>query len=88
MGVTRKVLKPGNEAEKPMKGDEIIVEYTGNLYDETKGPSNDFRGKEFDSSKGRGDFKILIGMGKVIKGWDEEILQMSLGEICILTITG
>lgn len=46
MGVTRKVVKPGDEAEKPRKGDEVIIEYTGNLYDETKGASNDFRGKQ------------------------------------------
>ena len=86
MGVTRKVLKQGNGVDKPKKGDEVTIEYTGNLYDESKGPNNDFRGKQyvalggiisipipthsarFDSSKGRGDFKTAIGVGKVIKG--------------------
>ena len=46
MGVTRKVLKQSNEVEKPMKGDEVTIEYTGYLYDELKGASNDFRGKQ------------------------------------------
>ncbi len=45
MGVTRKVLKPGNGIDKPKKGDEVTIEYTGNLYDE-KCADNDYRGKE------------------------------------------
>ncbi|MCJ1436699.1 hypothetical protein MMC27_006081, partial [Xylographa pallens] len=68
MGVTRKVLKQGNGVDKPKPGDEVTIEYTGNLYDESKGASNDYRGKQFDSSVGRGDFKTAIGVGKVIKG--------------------
>ncbi|KAL8703966.1 MAG: hypothetical protein Q9201_002867 [Fulgogasparrea decipioides] len=69
MGVQRKVLKQGNGTTKPKKGDEVTIEYTGNLYDETKA-DNDFRGKQFDSSVGRGDFKTKIGVGKVIRGTD------------------
>ena len=87
MGVTRKVLKQGNGVDKPKKGDEVTIEYTGNLYEEAKGANNDYRGKQyvevalpssllkltlplyrFDSSKGRGDFKTAIGVGKVIRG--------------------
>jgi FK506-binding protein 1 len=45
MGVTRKILKPGNGADKPKKGDEVTIEYTGNLYDE-KFADNDYRGKQ------------------------------------------
>ncbi|KAL8677687.1 MAG: hypothetical protein Q9186_005900 [Xanthomendoza sp. 1 TL-2023] len=67
MGVTRKVLKEGNGTDKPKKGDEVTIEYTGNLYDE-KEEDNDCRGKQFDSSVGRGDFKTKIGVGKVIRG--------------------
>ena len=40
---------------------------------------------------GRGDFDVAIGTGRVIKGWDEGIVQleggMSLGEKSTLTIT-
>lgn len=45
MGVTRKVLKEGNGVDKPKKGDEVTIEYTGNLYDESQA-SNDYRGKK------------------------------------------
>ncbi len=33
MGVTRKILKQGNGVDKPKKGDEVTIEYTGSLYD-------------------------------------------------------
>ncbi|KAL8933882.1 MAG: hypothetical protein Q9211_005527, partial [Gyalolechia sp. 1 TL-2023] len=87
MGVERKVLKEGNGTDKPKKGDEVTIEYTGNLYDESEA-DNDYRGKEFDSSVGRGDFKTKIGVGKVIRGWDEGVTEMTLGEKSILTISG
>jgi FK506-binding protein 1 len=41
------------------------MEYTGNLYDE-KAPGG--KGKQFDSSVGRGDFNTQIGVGTLIKG--------------------
>lgn len=47
MGVTRKVLKQGNGTDKPKKGDIVTIQYTGNLYDESKGANNDYRGKEY-----------------------------------------
>ena len=46
MGVTRKVLKQGNGTDKPKKGDEVTIEYTGNLYDE-KYADNDYRGEKY-----------------------------------------
>ena len=46
MGVTRKIVTKGNGTDKPKKGDTVTIEYTGNLYDETKGSKNDFRGKQ------------------------------------------
>lgn len=45
MGVTRKVLKEGNGKDKPVKGDEVTIEYTGNLYDE-EAHHNDYRGEQ------------------------------------------
>ena len=95
MGVDKKTITKGNGTDTPRKGDEVTIEYTGNLYDESKGAKADFRGTQcvyphaipaacqplskcnanrhpsatrFDSSKGRGDFKTQIGVGKVIKG--------------------
>ena len=45
-------------------------------------------GTQFDSSikKGR-PFKFQIGVGRVIRGWDEGVMLMSLGEKAILRIT-
>jgi FKBP-type peptidyl-prolyl cis-trans isomerase len=43
--------------------------------------------QRFDSSVDRGKpFEFTIGVGKVIKGWDIGVQQMSLGEKSILHI--
>ena len=46
MGVTRKIVTKGNGTDRPKKGDDVTIEYTGNLYDESKGAKSDFRGKQ------------------------------------------
>lgn len=54
----------------PQKGQTVTVHYTGTLLNGTK----------FDSSVDRGtpaDFKI--GVGNVIKGWDEGLMSMKVG---------
>ena len=48
------------------------MHYTGTLASD---------GSVFDSSVDRGmPFEFTLGLGMVIKGWDEGIAQMSLGE--------
>jgi FKBP-type peptidyl-prolyl cis-trans isomerase len=55
----------------------IHVSYTGWLYD---GCAKDFKGEKFDSSDGRiTPFGFLVGVGKVIKGWDDGLLGMKEG---------
>jgi len=89
MGVTKQIISPGNGVDKAKEGDTITMEYTGNLYDPNK---ENHKGDQFDSSVGRGDFKTRIGVGQVIRGWDEGVLAtdggMTLGEKATLTITG
>jgi FKBP-type peptidyl-prolyl cis-trans isomerase len=67
MGVTKKVLTPGNGSDKAKAGDKVAMVYTGWLEDTSK-PEN--KGEQFDSSVGRGDgtFPVNIGTGQVIKG--------------------
>mmetsp|Transcript_151315 Transcript_151315/g.267050 ORF Transcript_151315/g.267050 Transcript_151315/m.267050 type:complete len:133 (-) Transcript_151315:57-455(-) len=77
-GVVRVVLKDGDQKNYPKTGDELTMHYTGTL------ASN---GSKFDSSLDRGKpFTFKIGIGAVIRGWDEGVVQMSLGEKAKLTI--
>ena len=58
-------------------GKKVEVHYTGKLTD----------GSVFDSSLTRGKpFSFTLGEGQVIKGWEEGILGMRVGEKRILTI--
>ncbi|KAI9844817.1 MAG: hypothetical protein M1837_005235 [Sclerophora amabilis] len=86
MGVDKKILKNGDQTLFPQKGDTVTIEYTGCLYDSARA-EQDYKGQKFDSSIGRGDFVTTIGEGKVIKGWDEGVLNMSLGEKSTLIIS-
>lgn len=59
----------------PVKGQRCMVHYTGWL-DDGRGQ----RGKKFDSSVDRGQpLAIPIGVGRVIKGWDEGLMTMKVG---------
>ncbi|RSL71922.1 FK506-binding protein 1B [Fusarium duplospermum] len=83
MGVTKTTHVEGTGAV-PTVGQTVTIEYTGFLKDESK-PDN--KGTQFDSSVGRGDFVVKIGVGQVIKGWDEGVTQMKVGEKATLDIT-
>ncbi|ODA83246.1 hypothetical protein RJ55_01758 [Drechmeria coniospora] len=83
MGVTKTTITEGTGVV-PSPGDRVSIEYTGWLKDTSK-PGN--KGDQFDSSVGRGDFVVAIGTGAVIKGWDEGVTQMKVGEKATLDIT-
>lgn len=82
-GLQIKTLTNGH-GEAAEAGDYVTVHYTGWLYDETA-PDN--RGEKFDSSVDRGErFQFPLGAGRVIKGWDEGVAGMLIGEKRELTI--
>lgn len=69
-GLQYVVLTEGTGAT-PQAGQQVTVHYTGTLAD----------GSKFDSSRDRGSpFRFKIGVGQVIKGWDEGVLDMQVGE--------
>jgi len=58
----------------PKAGQTCVMHYTGWLYE------NGAKGAKFDSSLDRGEpFEFQIGMGQVIKGWDEGVATMKVG---------
>jgi len=66
-------------------GDYVEVHYTGWLHDET---AADNRGNKFDSSVDRGEkFHFRLGAGQVIKGWDQGVAGMLIGEKRELTLS-
>lgn len=59
---------------QPAAGQTCIMHYTGWLYQDGK------KGAKFDSSVDRGQpFEFPLGMGRVIKGWDEGVAAMKIG---------
>ena len=77
-GLKYQVLKKGTGTTKPTKGQTVQVNYTGTLKK---------TGEKFDSSYDRGQtFDFKLGQGAVIKGWDEALADMTVGERRLLTI--
>ncbi|EUC32615.1 hypothetical protein COCCADRAFT_98309 [Bipolaris zeicola 26-R-13] len=71
------VTRPVECTRKTKNGDKVSMMYKGTLVDGTK----------FDSSYDSGrPFRFTIGRGQVIKGWDQGLLDMCIGEGRKLTI--
>jgi FKBP-type peptidyl-prolyl cis-trans isomerase len=70
-------IKPG-AGEGLAAGKIAVVQYTGWLYDAA---AKDNKGKQFDSSRTLGQpFRFPVGTGQVIKGWDQGVVGMKVGE--------
>jgi FKBP-type peptidyl-prolyl cis-trans isomerase len=75
-GMTIEVLKEGSGVEIK-SGQTAVVGYVGSLVD----------GTIFDASARHGqDFSFPLGAGMVIKGWDQGVVGMKVGETRKLTI--
>ena len=82
-GLTARILRAG-DGQAAAAGDSVEVHYTGWLYDPE---APDSRGDKFDSSVDRDQkFNFPLGAGRVIKGWDQGVAGMQIGEVRELTI--
>jgi peptidylprolyl isomerase len=77
-GLTYLITKKGTGAQLKA-GDTAVMHYTGTLTN----------GVKFDSSHDRGEpFEFKLGAGQVIKGWDEGVAKLRVGDHAILVIPG
>ncbi len=75
-GLKYKIIEEGYGV-KPLAGQKIKAHYSGYL----------LNGAKFDSSYDRRKpLEFQVGVGRVIKGWDEALLDMKVGEQRILKI--
>eukprot|EP00593_Proboscia_inermis_P005095 CAMPEP_0171305674 /NCGR_PEP_ID=MMETSP0816-20121228/15539_1 /TAXON_ID=420281 /ORGANISM="Proboscia inermis, Strain CCAP1064/1" /LENGTH=112 /DNA_ID=CAMNT_0011786673 /DNA_START=225 /DNA_END=563 /DNA_ORIENTATION=+ len=81
MGFTKTILRAGNGI-LPRRGQEVTVHCTG------FGKNRDMSQK-FWSTKdpGQQPFTFAVGLGQVIKGWDESVIGMSIGEVAKIHCT-
>ncbi|KAE8574294.1 hypothetical protein XENTR_v10003364 [Xenopus tropicalis] len=76
MGVKSGNYLRGDGRTFPKKGQTVVVHYVGSLED----------GRKFDSSRDRNKpFRFIIGRNEVIRGWEEGVAQMSVGQRARLT---
>lgn len=72
------------DSERVKKGDSVEMHYDGSI---DQSSETGEKGTNFDSSRERGEtFKVTIGVGQVIKGWDEGLVGLCKGAKAKLTI--
>ena len=70
----------GTDATPPRR---LTVHYTGWLYDPAR-PEQ--KGTQFETSVGRQPFAFTLGIGQVIRGWDQGVTGMKVGGLRRLTL--
>ena len=89
-------VQPGDGKRFPKTGDKVVVHYTGSLRSAKRPTASEASaalpttvcvrprrssGKVFDCSRERGHaFTFQLGVGRVIKGWDDGVSRLSLGQ--------
>lgn len=82
-GLSARILRSG-DGQVAKAGDNVVVHYTGWLFDDS---AEGNRGAKFDSSVDRGEhFQFPLGAGRVIRGWDQGVEGMAIGEVRELVI--
>lgn len=77
-------LAPGRDEERARFRTAVLVWYTGWVYD---GCKPDLKGEMFDTSVTRNmPISVMVGVGRVIKGWDEGLVGMKEGGKRLLVI--
>ena len=75
-GLTYLITKKGT-GRQPKTGETVVIHYTGTLTN----------GVKFDSSRDREQvFAFKLGVGQVIKGWDEGVAKLRVGDQAIMVI--
>uniref|UniRef100_A0A915LKT7 peptidylprolyl isomerase n=1 Tax=Meloidogyne javanica TaxID=6303 RepID=A0A915LKT7_MELJA len=78
MPVQIDTINEGDGSTFPKNGQKVSCHYILKLEN----------GQQIDSSRDRGrPFEFTIGKGEVIKGWDEGVAKMSVGQRAKLTIS-
>eukprot|EP00914_Ancora_sagittata_P026996 GHVO01052955.1.p1 GENE.GHVO01052955.1~~GHVO01052955.1.p1 ORF type:complete len:223 (+),score=46.30 GHVO01052955.1:113-781(+) len=73
----KRLIKGGNKVNFPRKGDVVSCFYTGKLADGTVFDQNAISTKKYKKAQ---PLKFKVGVGQVIKGWDQGLMTMSVGE--------
>jgi peptidylprolyl isomerase len=80
MGFEKTILKEGG-SQKPQRGETVTVHCTG------FGKDGDLGVKFWSTRDTNEPFQFQIGMGSVIKAWDEGVMTMAVGETAQIKCT-
>ena len=92
-----KRIKKGDDVTVPVHGDKVALTYTGTFAAGVTHDGQDWAGRLFDSTLNHGSqpkkgpkvhkpLAFVLGQGKAIRGWEECVKTMTLGEKVEVTI--